>query len=183
MDVLKVEHSASIGEAFERFLDEVADWASRCLGTSRFPVPGDGHDQATFTAAWGDVVRRRSVPGLLPFLRQTRDVLAGHCTATGRWHHGYWRQQEVHHGTEHADVFLRFLWGLDPEDAATRLQVLDACEHLGRTYLALARRALRGNRHHGCGADSDGAVARGHGRENGVGVVTGVLGPLLEAFA
>jgi hypothetical protein len=53
---------------------------------------------------------------------------------------------------------------------------------LGRTYLQLARLVLDDGRGHGCGAKSISAVCRGHGRENHVGVTTGVLGPLLDTF-
>jgi hypothetical protein len=46
---------------------------------------------------------------------------------------------------------------------------------LARTYFALARRVYPSGREHGCSARSVSAIARGHGRENNAGVVTGVL--------
>jgi len=54
---------------------------------------------------------------------------------------------------------------------------------LARAYLYLARKVYPHGREHGCSARSVSAVARGHGRDNGAGVVTGVLGPIQEAFA
>lgn len=48
--------------------------------------------------------------------------------------------------------------------------------NLCTAYLRAARLAYPDGRHHGCSAQSVSAVARGHGRENNTGVVTGVLG-------
>jgi len=53
---------------------------------------------------------------------------------------------------------------------------------LGQAYVALARRVYPHGREHGCSARSVSAVARGHGRDNHVGVTTGVLGPILDVF-
>jgi hypothetical protein len=36
-----------------------------------------------------------------PFLRTLRDKINTHFNDAGGWHHGYWKQHEVHHGTEH----------------------------------------------------------------------------------
>jgi len=44
--------------------------------------------------------------------------------------------------------------------------------------MALARRALRDGRSHGCAGGTIGAVASGHGRDGGYGNVTGALFPL-----
>lgn len=55
-----------------------------------------------------------------------------------------------------------------------------AAVDVARAYLALARRVYPDGRTHGCSARSVNAIARGHGRENGAGVVTGVLDPLCE---
>jgi hypothetical protein len=61
-------------------------------------------------------------------------------------------------------------------DVALETRAIDiAC-----TYLALARRTLPDGRHHGCAANTVSAVARGHGRSNGAGMVTGVLGESAE---
>jgi hypothetical protein len=45
-------------------------------------------------------------------------------------------------------------------------------------YLHLARAAFTDGREHGCSARSVSAVARGHGRDNNTGVLTGVLATL-----
>ena len=57
--------------------------------------------------------------------------MCGHLAGSGAWRHGYWTDQEAHHGTEHFDVFLRALWRLDPDDAETARQFTDAAEHVG----------------------------------------------------
>jgi hypothetical protein len=54
---------------------------------------------------------------------------------------------------------------------------------LASAYFALARQAYPHGRDHGCAATSISAIARGHGRENGSGVITAVLGPLQETFS
>jgi hypothetical protein len=51
---------------------------------------------------------------------------------------------------------------------------------LARAHFALARQAYPDGRDHGCSARTVNAVARGHGRENGSGMVTAVLTPMLE---
>jgi hypothetical protein len=61
----------------------------------------------------------------------------------------------------------------DPELAARAVD-------LARAYFTIATRCLPDGREHGCAARTVNAVARGHGRDNGTGVVTGVLAPLLE---
>ena len=50
---------------------------------------------------------------------------------------------------------------------------------IARTYFSLARKVYPHGRHHGCSARTVSAVARGHGRENGAGVVTAVLAPAI----
>ncbi len=62
-------------------------------------------------------------------------------------------------------------------DAALAAQALD----IGRVYFELARQSLADGCDDG-GANTVGAVARGHRRENGAGVVTATLQPLIEAF-
>jgi hypothetical protein len=46
---------------------------------------------------------------------------------------------------------------------------------LGYAYFELARRSYPDGRDHGCSSRSVSAVARGHGRDNNVGVLTGLL--------
>ena len=62
-------------------------------------------------------------------------------------------------------------------DSALAAQALD----IGRVYFELSRESLPDGRDHS-GANTVSAVARGHSRDNGAGMVTAVLGPLLEAF-
>jgi len=64
------------------------------------------------------------------------------------------------------------------EDARLATAALD----IARGYFALARQAFPHGRDHGCAATSVSAIARGHGRENGAGVITAVLGPLIASL-
>jgi len=59
-------------------------------------------------------------------------------------------------------------------DAALATRAMD----LARTYFLLAREVYPHGREHGCSARTVSAIARGHGRENGAGMVTAVLGAL-----
>ena len=72
------------------------------------------------------------------------------------------------------------LWALCAtvtEDEAMMTRAVD----LGLAYFRLAQRAFGDEAEHGCGAASLCAVARGHGRLNGAGVVTEVLSPALDS--
>ena len=71
------------------------------------------------------------------------------------------------------------LWALCAEVTGDQAMLTRAVD-LGRAYFLLARQAFGDVTHHGCGARSLSAVARGHGRLNGAGVVTEVLAPALE---
>jgi hypothetical protein len=62
-------------------------------------------------------------------------------------------------------------------DAILAAQALD----IGRVYFELARQSLADGCDDG-GANTVAAVARGHRRDNGAGVVTAALQPLIEAF-
>lgn len=54
--------------------------------------------------------------------------------------------------------------------------------NLAHTYFALATRTMPDGREHGCAATTVSAVACGHGRDNHVGMTTGVLQPIMEHF-
>lgn len=75
-------------------------------------------------------VRATGDADALAFLKRLRDDVRDYFTRTGQWHHGYWTMQEAHHGTEHFELFLGMLYRLDPDDAATTAQLLDAAEHI-----------------------------------------------------
>jgi hypothetical protein len=83
-----------------------------------------------------------------------------------------WRDQE---GREPPSPLLLLLLAEARRDPALETRALD----LGRTFLSLALAAYGPLCEHGCGARSASAVARGHGRLDGWGVVSGVLAPAL----
>ena len=130
----RIDHSPNPATAASRFLDALADWAEACIQRYRQepPIVGPkGHDQLTYTVAWAPLIHHRGHDEALRFMAEQRDRVQAAQNDAGHWHHGYWRQQEVHHGTEHFELFLATLWRLAPHDATTIHAFLDMAEHLG----------------------------------------------------
>ncbi len=128
---LAVQRSANPEEACHRFLDEIHLWIRDAQDTLVHVLPLNGHDQGTFSTAWSSYISASGDQEPLDFMKRMRDSIATHFVERGKWHHGYWKAQEVHHGTEHFELFLGTLAQLDPQDPVTREQVLDAVEHIG----------------------------------------------------
>jgi hypothetical protein len=61
-------------------------------------------------------------------------------------------------------------------------RIATSAVNLAHAYFALAARTMPDGREHGCGATTVSAVACGHGRDNHVGMTTGVLQPIMENF-
>ncbi|MFC1452369.1 hypothetical protein ACFLSJ_03385 [Verrucomicrobiota bacterium] len=127
----EIERSADAAEAIDRFLQELRTWIYDCLDTYGESGPTGGHDQLTYTTGWAPYLDVHPDRPVVNFLVRARDDVAKHCESSGLWRHGYWKQQEAHHGTEHYDIFLRFLADVEPEDGETARQLLDAAEHMG----------------------------------------------------
>ena len=127
----KLDRSTSLAAAADRFLDEVSAWIHSCMAGYAREEPVDASGQLTYTSAWEPYLRARPSPEVMAFLAQQRDAVRDRFVRRDQWRHGYWRMQEVRHGTEHFAVFLGFLARLNPEDANTRAQLLDAAEHFG----------------------------------------------------
>ncbi len=123
--------SQSIREACDLFTQDIRQWAMACAERYRDTPPTDGHDQLTYTTGWEPWLTQEANPDILDFLCTARDACADHFTRKDLWHHGYWRTQEAHHGTEHYELFLGFLSRVCPDDPETTRQVVDAAEHLG----------------------------------------------------
>lgn len=126
-----IEESASLSEAFERFLHSLGDWIAECRSDLADVLPIDGHDQATYTVAWNPHILARQDRESLEYLKDLRDQIRAHFEVSGAWKHGYWTMQEAHHGTEHYELFLGNLWQLDPSDQQTVAQMVDVAEHMG----------------------------------------------------
>ncbi len=126
-----VGYSTGPGIASSRFLDDIGIWAAGCIMEFGGQTPTDGHDQATYTTGWEPYIRAVSNTVPLEFMKDLRDRIARKFTDAGVWVHGYWKRQEVHHGTEHFELFLAALWRLDPADSETVRHFLNAAEHLG----------------------------------------------------
>ena len=127
----RVLDSGTVSVACVHLHLDVRDWAHACIREFASAPPTDGHDQATFTTAWEPYIRARGDPEALRFMTELRDRVRDHFLGTGHWHHGYWTTMDVHHGTEHFELFLGALWRLNPEDGETVRQLVDAAEHLG----------------------------------------------------
>lgn len=123
--------SSTLHEACNRLLDDVATWVHDCIQRYADAPATDVHDQGTYTTGWEPYLQLRRDAAARAFLRQTRDRIRTHFTESDQWHHGYWRMQEAHHGTEHFELFLGMMLRLDAEDARTRSHLVDAAEHLG----------------------------------------------------
>ncbi|MFP4056763.1 MAG: hypothetical protein ACLF0G_07830 [Candidatus Brocadiia bacterium] len=129
--VKPIESSPSLEAACARFLDEIGDWVRQCVDELADAPALDSHDQGTFTTAWASYIRARDGGRALRFATRLRDAARDHFVAQGRWHHGYWTVADVHHGTEHFQLFLGALLRLAPDDGETAAQLADAAEHLG----------------------------------------------------
>ncbi len=126
-----VDPSPSLSAAVDRFQAEVDAWISLCIERYADAPATDVHDQGTYTTAWESTVCRSGDATILAFLKTARDRMRDHYVESGLWRHGYWAMQEAHHGTEHYELFLGMLLRLDPDDAETRRQLIDAAEHMG----------------------------------------------------
>jgi len=131
MNTLHIEYSPDLRVACHRFLNDIGEWASECIAEFSSQPPIDKHDQATYTTGWEPYLRTISNGAPLQFMKDLRDKISRRFTDTGFWAHGYWKRQEVHHGTEHFELFMATLWRLDPDDSETVRHFLDATEHMG----------------------------------------------------
>lgn len=131
MESTPVPRSASVSAARERLLDHACAWIADCIREYRDAAPTNVHDQGTYTISWLPVLQARPDAETLAFLRQTRDRIHARHREAGAWQHGYWTMQEVHHGTEHFELFLATLWRLLPQDGDTVGAFADMAEHLG----------------------------------------------------
>lgn len=126
-----IERSESLEHATARFLDDLRTWVYACIARYENAPATDVHDQGTYATGWLPYIQATDDGRVVGFLHQTRDRIRAHFEATDQWRHGYWRMHEVHHGTEHFELFLGMLARLDPADAETARQLQDVAEHMG----------------------------------------------------
>jgi hypothetical protein len=88
-------------EAADRFLSEVGRWAADCRGTYQAKPPTNVHDQLTYTTGWEPWIVHTQDAATIAFLKTARDQVASHLSRNGMWRHGYWKEQEAHHGRDH----------------------------------------------------------------------------------
>lgn len=126
-----VGSSRSYEHAIDRFLEAIEDWVY-CV-RQEYPdgFSSDSHDGGTFMASWIPYIDVTSDEAAIQFMQDYRDQARTHFDETDQWRHGYWREQEIHHGTEHFDIFLRALWEVHPNDDETVQELEDAAEHIG----------------------------------------------------
>ncbi len=127
----QVTSSRSYEHAIDRFLEAIGDWIY-CV-RQEYPdgFSSDSHDGGTFMTSWIPYIDVTSDEAAIRFMQDYRDQARAHFDETDQWHHGYWRKQEAHHGTEHFDIFLRALWEVQPNDDETVRELEDAAEHVG----------------------------------------------------
>ncbi len=131
MTSAKVLDSGTVSVACVHFHVDVRDWVRDCIRDFASAPPINGHDQATFTTGWEPYIRARGDQEALDFMTDLRDRIRDFFVSAGKWKHGYWTTMDVHHGTEHFELFLGTLWRLSPDDEKTVAQLVDAAEHMG----------------------------------------------------
>ena len=133
----KIEHSMQIyksnspEEACELFLADVKKWAYACIDKYSDQPPNDQHDQLTYSTGWEPYIVSSRDEKVLDFLSSEQDKTAASFIDKDQWHHGYWRTQEAHHGTEHFELYLGFITRVLPGNSTTLSQLVDATEHIG----------------------------------------------------
>ena len=123
--------STSPDEAADAFLHDLQRWAHDCIRRYADEPTTDVHDQGTYMVGWRPMVHALDDRETLAFMKRQRDLMHAGYVERDLWRHGYWRRQEVHHGTEHFELFLGVLHKLDPDDGDTIAAFVDAAEHLG----------------------------------------------------
>ena len=131
MHTQKVHTSGSIDQACSAFLDDIEQWVDDAVDEYGELPASDVHDQGTYTTGWEPLLASRGCPKALDLMTTARGRIQQHFNDSGAWHHGYWKMQEVHHGTEHFELFLGTLWRVNPNDEETIRQLLDCAEHTG----------------------------------------------------
>ena len=126
-----IKETASLDHARALFMDDLGDWIGDCIERYGDAPATDVHDQATFTTSWGPWIRHRDDGRAVAFMLDLARKIREHFEQRDLWYHGYWRRQEVHHGTEHFELFLGLLVELAPQSQWAKDQLLDACEHIG----------------------------------------------------
>ena len=131
MTSTKILDSGTVSVACVHFHTDIRDWVRACIQEFAPAPPINGHDQATFTTAWAPYISDRGDQQALDFMTDLRDRIKASFAEKRLWKHGYWRMADVHHGTEHFELFLGTLWRLKPDDDETVRQLTDAAEHMG----------------------------------------------------
>lgn len=129
-----VPKSGSLERAVQDYLVDLGASVRRVIEANPDGWRSESHDGGTFMLPWAPYVEAEEgelAERALRFMRGYGDSASEHFQRTGQWHHGYWRRQEVHHGTEHFGLFLTELWRIGTEDDETVRQFEDAAEHIG----------------------------------------------------
>ncbi len=128
----KVKDPAPLQQEVEKFSQEMEGWIQDCISEFVSAEPTNIHDQGTYTTGWEPYLQAMGGDSkTYHFLTDLRDKINLHFTKKDVWHHGYWRMQEAHHGTEHFELFIGALHRMKPEDGETIRQLVDVAEHIG----------------------------------------------------
>lgn len=131
MIVRRLTASRNLHAARDAFLKDLEAWIVSCIEKYADAPATDVHDQATYTTGWIPYIAATGDRRVIEYLKSQSRGIRDHFVRTGQWVHGYWAEQEAHHGTEHFGLFLTMMHRIDPEDADTKQQFLDAAEHIG----------------------------------------------------
>lgn len=126
-----VPESPSLAAAIQQFFAEMESWVRRVVQANPNGISSGSHDGGTFMIPWASYARTTGDPRPLPFMKMYRDRTRARFVQNDSWSHGYWKKQEAHHGTEHFELFLGSLVGLDKTDRETVRQLEDAAHHIG----------------------------------------------------
>ena len=131
---IAVARSTSTEEACALFLCDLKAWIYSCIEKYQDQPPTDGHDQLTYTTRWEPYLLSSHDEHVTRFLESAQQRTALHLTNKGAWHHGYWRTQEAHHGTEHFGAIIEISPDIEPGEYRIRAALkYQGCNNL--TYL------------------------------------------------
>jgi hypothetical protein len=121
--------SPDITSAFQHLLVELGAWIDASIDRNR-QVPYHGiHDEGSFTFSWDAYYFLTGKRHVREFLSWLRDGFAAWARENMR--HGYYKQGEVHHGTEPFTHFVARFRTLEPGNDVARSLLGDVAHHTG----------------------------------------------------
>jgi len=110
--------------------DEMRAWIGEARARQKEQEFYLHHDEGSFMYSWLPMYLLEGDEEVLEFMLEFAREYLGRLKELGEFYHGYWREEEVHHGTEAFIQFLIPLAGVMGEDWLMEA-LEDACEHIG----------------------------------------------------